>query len=105
MYSEVLNCCMSDVFPTPGDPMTTTLYTGAKSGSLVGSILEGDTRDDHLFRLNKASFPGNKTTIKHVSKIFQNGWILAEMLFFLLVVYRFFVMEYQLEFINENQLY
>ena len=99
MYSEVLNCCMRDVFPTPGDPMTTTLYTGAESGSMLGDILEGDTRDDHLLRLNKASFPGNKTTF---TKCFQNisEWLDFSWNGFYWLFIDFFLMEYHLQFIS-----
>ncbi len=39
----------------------------------------------------------------NVFKTFQNGWILVEMLSFVLVVFRFFLMEFQLLFIHENQ--
>ncbi len=38
-----------------------------------------------------------------VFKTFQNGWILVEMLSFLLVVFSFFLVEFQLVFIHENQ--
>ncbi len=39
----------------------------------------------------------------NVFKTFQNCLILVEMLGFLLVVYRFFLIEFQLVFIHENQ--
>ncbi len=44
-----------------------------------------------------------KQLLENVFKTFQNGWILVEMLSFLLVVFRFFVMEFLLVFIHENQ--
>ncbi len=44
-----------------------------------------------------------KQLLGNVFKTFQNGWILVEMLNFLLVVFRFFLMEFQLVFIQENQ--
>ncbi len=44
-----------------------------------------------------------KQLLENVFKTFQNGWILVEMLSFLLVVFRFFPMEFQLVFIHENQ--
>ncbi len=43
-----------------------------------------------------------KQLLGNVFKTFQNGWILVEMLSFLLVVCRFFLMEFQLVFIHEN---
>ncbi len=39
----------------------------------------------------------------NVFKTFQNGLILVEMLSFLLVVFMFFLMEFQLVFFHENQ--
>ncbi len=47
--------------------------------------------------------PSNETTAKKCFKTFRNGWILVKMLSFLLVVFRFFLMEFQLVFIHENQ--
>ena len=47
--------------------------------------------------------PSNTTTVRKCFKTFQNGWILVEMLSFLLVVFRFFLLEFQLVFIHENQ--
>ncbi len=44
-----------------------------------------------------------KQLLGNVFKTFRNGWILVEMLSFLLVVFRFFLMEFQLVFIHENQ--
>ncbi len=45
-----------------------------------------------------------KQLLGNVFKTFQNGWILVEMLSFLLLVFRFFLMEFhQLVFIYENQ--
>ncbi len=44
-----------------------------------------------------------KQLLGNVFKTFQNGWILVEMLSFLLIVFRFFLMEFQLVFIHENQ--
>ncbi len=44
-----------------------------------------------------------KQLLGNVFKTFQNGWILVEMLSFLLVVFRFFLMEFQLVFIHEKQ--
>ncbi len=41
--------------------------------------------------------------LENAFKIFQNDWILVEMLSFLMVVFRFFLMEFQLVFILENQ--
>ncbi len=42
-----------------------------------------------------------KQLLGNVSKTFQNGWIFAEMLNFLLVIFRFFLMEFQLVFIHQ----
>ncbi len=44
-----------------------------------------------------------KQLLGNVFKTFQNGWILVGMLSFLLVVFRFFLMEFQLVFLHENQ--
>ncbi len=44
-----------------------------------------------------------KQLLGNVLKAFQNGSILVEMLSFLLVAFRFFLMEFQLVFIHENQ--
>ncbi len=44
-----------------------------------------------------------KQLLGNVFKTFQNGWILVEMLSFLLVVFRFFQMEFRL-FLFVNQL-
>ncbi len=44
-----------------------------------------------------------KQLLGNVFKTFQNGLILVGMLSFLLVVFRFFLMEFQLVFIHENQ--
>ncbi len=44
-----------------------------------------------------------KQLLGNVFKTFQNGWILVEMLSFFLVVFRFFLMEFQLVFTHENQ--
>ncbi len=44
-----------------------------------------------------------KQLLGNVFKTFQNGWILVEMFSFLLVVFRFILMEFQLVFIHENQ--
>ncbi len=45
-----------------------------------------------------------KQLLGNVFRTFQNGWILVEMLSFLLVVFRFFLMEFQLVFIHENKI-
>ncbi len=44
-----------------------------------------------------------KQLLGNVFKTFQNGWILVEMLSFLLVVFRFVLMGFQLFFIHKNQ--
>ncbi len=44
-----------------------------------------------------------KQLLGNVFKRYQNGLILVEMLSFLLVVFRFFLMDFQLVFIHENQ--
>ncbi len=44
-----------------------------------------------------------KQLLGNVFKTFQNGLILVEILSFLLVVFRFFLMEFLLIFIHENQ--
>ncbi len=44
-----------------------------------------------------------KQLLGNVFETFQNGWILVEMLSFLLVVFRYFLMKFQLVFIHENQ--
>ena len=44
-----------------------------------------------------------KQLLGNVFKTFQNSWILVEMLSFLLVAFRFSLMEFQMAFIHENQ--
>ncbi len=44
-----------------------------------------------------------KQLLRNVFETFQNDWILVEMLGFLLVVYRFFLMGFQLVLIHEIQ--
>ncbi len=44
-----------------------------------------------------------KQLLGNVFKTFQNGWISLEMLSFLLVVFRFLIMKFQLVFTHENQ--
>ncbi len=55
------------------------------------------------FNAGKTQALVTKQLLGNVFKTFQNGWILVEMLSFLLVVFRFFLMESQLVFIRENQ--
>ncbi len=54
-------------------------------------------------KLKKSNSLVTKQLLGNVFKTFQNGWILVEMLSFLLVVFRFFLVEFQLVPIHENQ--
>ncbi len=58
---------------------------------------------DHVYFCLVSTTLVTKQLLGNVFKTFQNGWILVEMLSFLLVVFRFFLMEFQLVFIHENQ--
>ncbi len=57
-----------------------------------------------ILKLSDMAMPlVTKQLLGNVFKTFQNGWILVEIVSFLLVVFRFFIMEFQLVSILENQ--
>ncbi len=58
---------------------------------------------DAIVLLHRTNAMVTKQLLANVIKTLQNGWILVQMLSFLLVAFMFFLMGFQLVFIHENQ--
>ncbi len=78
-------------------------WRGLWMETAIGSMKSVVSKGWHCLFGVKPQALVTKQLLWNVFKTFQNGWILFEMLSFLLVVFRFFLMEFQLVSIYENQ--